>query len=169
LSLSLVPIIKSLSKSSFDCGYPELNEYLRHYALKNDQLSIGKTFVALSDSEQVAGYLTISTAQISAQSLPETFRMKLPRYPVPAFRIGKLAVDLRFQGTGTGRWILTQALQKAVEVSQTVGLFAVLVDAIDEKAKGFYLKYGFIPFEGQPLTLFLPLATIKAAIDPVTS
>jgi hypothetical protein len=60
--------------------------------------------------------------------------------------------------------LLTQALKKAVEVSASVGLYAVLVDAIDEKAKSFYVKYGFIPFEGHPLTLFLPLATIKAAI-----
>lgn len=162
--LSLVPVTKSLTKASFDCGYLELNQYFRHYALKNDQLSIGKTFVAITETEQVAGYMTISTAQIAADSLPEELRIKLPRYPVPAFRIGKLAVDLRFQGSGSGRWLLIQALKKAVEVSSSVGLFAVLVDAIDEKAKSFYVKYGFIPFEGHPLTLFLPLATIKAAI-----
>jgi GNAT superfamily N-acetyltransferase len=148
----------------FDCGYPELNQYLRQYALKNDQLSIGKTFIALNEAQEVAGYLTISTAQIAADNLPDSVRAGLPRYPVPAFRIGKLAVDRRFQGSGAGRWILTQALQKSVEVSNSVGLFAVLVDAIDETAKGFYLKYGFIPFEAHPLTLFLPLATIKSAM-----
>jgi GNAT superfamily N-acetyltransferase len=162
--LSLVPVTKPLTKAVFDCGYPELNQYFRQYAYKNDQLSIGKTFVAITEADQVAGYMTISTAQITAESLPEDLRAKLPRYPVPAFRIGKLAVDLRFQGCGSGRWLLTQALKKAVEVSASVGLYAVLVDAIDEKAKSFYTKYGFISFEGYPLTLFLPLATIKAAI-----
>jgi len=136
--LSLVPVTKSLTKASFDCGNLELNQYFRLYAHKNDQLSIGKTFVAITETDQVAGYMTISTAQIAAESLPEELRIKLPRYPVPAFRIGKLAGDLRFQGSGSGRWLLTQALKKAVEVSSSVGLFAVLVDAIDEKAKSFY-------------------------------
>jgi hypothetical protein len=64
----------------------------------------------------------------------------------------------------SGRWLLSQALKKAVEVSISVGLYAFLVDAIAEKAKSFYVKYGFIPFEGHSLTLFLPLATVKAAI-----
>jgi len=163
--LSLVPISKTLAKAPFDCGYPELNQYFRHYAFKNDQLSIGRTLVALAETDQVVGYMTISTAQIAAESLPEELRATLPRYPIPAFRIGKLAVDLRFQGTGVGRWLLTQALKKAVEVSINVGLFTVLVDAIDEQAKSFYVKYGFIPFEGHPLTLFLPISTIKAAIS----
>lgn len=165
MKLTLVPVTTSITKTSFDCGYQDLNHYLRHYALKNDLLSISKTFVAVTETEQVAGYMTISTAQIAAESLPEELRKQLPRYPVPAFRIGKLAVDLQFQGSGFGSWLLTEACKKAVEVSQSVGLFAVLVDAIDEKAKSFYVKYGFIPFNGHPLTLFLPLATIKAAIQ----
>lgn len=162
--LSLVPVTKAVTKASFDCGHPELNQYFRHYAYKNDQLSIGKTFVAITETQEVAGYVTLSTAQIVAESLPDELKEKLPRYPVPAFRIGKLAVDLRFQAAGVGRWMLTQAFQKAVAVSQNVGLFAVVVDAIDDKAKRFYLKYGFTPFEGHPLTLFLPLVTIKAAM-----
>ncbi len=164
MKLTLVPVTKSITRTSFDCGYQDLNQYLRHYALKNDQLSISKTFIAITETEHVAGYMTISTAQIAAESLPEELRVKLPRYPVPAFRIGKLAVDLQFQGSGIGSWLLTEACKKAVEVSQSVGLFAVLVDAIDEKAKSFYEKYGFVPFSGHPLTLFLPLATLKAAI-----
>lgn len=92
------------------------------------------------------------------------YKYRTLRYPVPAFRIGKLAVDRDFQGNGVGRWLLTQALLKAVEVSHSAAVFAVLVDAIDEKAKAFYLKYGFIPLEERPLTLFLPLATIETAI-----
>ena len=162
MNLQLVPVSRSLTKLDFDCGYPDLNNYLRHYAVKNDQLSIGKTFLALSDSI-VAGYFTISTAQIVSAELPETLRIKLPRYPVPAFRIGKLAVNKELQGLGVGQWLLHQALEKAVLVSRDVAIYAILVDAIDEKAKQFYLKYGFIPFQEFPLTLFLPLETIKNA------
>jgi len=162
VKLKQVPVSESLTKLDFDCGYPDLNNYLRHYALKNDRLSIGKTFIALSDSE-IAGYFTISTAQILANDLPEDIKKKLPRYPVPAFRIGKLAVKKEFQGLGVGKWLLTKALEKAVLISSEVAIYAVLVDAIDEKAKLFYLKYGFVPFQEFSLTLFLPIDTIKKA------
>lgn len=164
MKLRLVSVTRSLTKVHFDCGYPELNRYLRLYALKNDKLSIGKSFIALNPEGDVTGYMTISTAQITISSLPDEVRRGLPAYPVPAFRIGKLAVDKRFQHVGVGSWLLGKALEKAVEVSRHVGLYTVVVDAIDERAKEFYLKYGFIPFMEHPLSLFLPLSTIKRAM-----
>jgi GNAT superfamily N-acetyltransferase len=160
----LVPINKKHTKANFDCGHASLNQYFRHYALKNDQLSIGKTFVAITENEEIAGYITISSAQILCELLPEELQKKLPKYPVPAFRIGRLAVDSTFQGHGCGRWLLTQALKKALDISSSIGIFAIIVDAIDDNAKSFYLKYGFITFPAQPLTLFLPLATLKDAL-----
>jgi ribosomal protein S18 acetylase RimI-like enzyme len=164
VKLALVPVSKAHQRASFDCGYPVLNEYFRLYALKNDRLSIGKTFVVVDEGEAVVGYMTLASAQIEARTLPEETRAKLPRYPVPAFRIAKLAIDTRFQGAGSGSWLLRQALEKALSVSADVGLYAVIVDAIDEKAKGFYQKYGFEAFSEYPLTLFLPLATIARAV-----
>jgi GNAT superfamily N-acetyltransferase len=163
VKLDLVPISKAHQKAPFDCGYPELNDYLRHYALKNDRLSIGKTFVAVDVKKGLVGYVTLASAQVEAPKLPETLRSRLPRYPVPAFRIAKLAVDTRYQGVGVGSWLLRRALEKALSVSTEVGVYVVIVDAIDEKAKGFYLKYGFVAFAKYPLTLFLPLATIARA------
>jgi len=163
VNLSLIPITKTLQKATFDCGYPDLNAYFRHYALKNDELSIGKTFVAIDEAGTVTGYITLSNAQIETSTIPENIVAKLPRYPVPAFRIGKLAVDKRFQGSGVGAWLLRMALQRALDISVSVGVFAILVDAIDEKAKSFYLKFGFIPLIEHPLSLFLPLATIRKA------
>lgn len=154
-----------MQKQTFDCGNKTLNDYFKLYAFKNDQLSIGKTFVALDELGAVAGYMTLANAQIEADLLPQNVKEKLPRYPVPAFRIAKLAVDLRFQGTGLGAWLLRSALKKALSVSATVGIYAVLVDAIDEKAKSFYLKYGFIAFAKHPLTLFLPIKTIAIAFS----
>lgn len=163
MTLSLVPISKELQKAPFDCGYPVLNDYLRQYALKNDELLIGKTFVAVDEAQTVTGYMTLSNAQIEATTLPDSIKAKLPRYPVPALRIAKLAVDGKFKGTGVGSWLLRNALQRALDISVSVGIFAVLVDAIDDTAKGFYLKYGCIPLQDHELTLFLPLATIRKA------
>lgn len=168
MTITLVPISKALQKSSFDCGNPALNDYFRFYALKNDQLCIGKTFISLDNYGAVTGYMTLSNAQIEADLLPDTIRKKLPRYPVPSFRIGKLAVDLRYQGSGVGAWLLRSALEKALSISASVGLYTVIVDAIDDKAKSFYLKYGFIAFSKHPLTLFLPIATIASAYSKDT-
>jgi predicted N-acetyltransferase YhbS len=95
-------------------------------------LSIGKTFIGLVDEEYVDGYLTVSKAQISTESLPADILKKLPRYPVPAFRVGRLAVATKYQGVGIGYKLLKHALLKAVEVSEKVGLYAVLVDAIKD-------------------------------------
>lgn len=161
--LSLEPVSKALQKQPFDCGNQILNEYFRFYAFKIDQLSIGKTFIALNELNTVTGYMTLANAQIEADSLPESLRAKLPRYPIPAFRIAKLAVDVRYQGSGVGSWLLRSALEKALSVSASVGIYAVIVDAIDEKAKSFYVKYGFMAFSEYPLTLFLPLTTIASA------
>jgi GNAT superfamily N-acetyltransferase len=168
VTLSLVPISRELQKASFDCGYPDLNAYFKHYALKNDELFIGKTFVAIDETQTVTGYITLSNAQIEATTLPDSIKGTLPRYPVPAFRIAKLAVDSKFQGAGVGSWLLRNALQRALDISASVGIFAVLVDAIDDTAKGFYLKYGFIPLQNHTLTLFLPLATIRKAHEVST-
>jgi len=165
VTLSLVPISKGLQKAPFDCGYPDLNTYYKHYALKNDELLIGKTFVVIDESETVTGFITLSNAQIEATTLPDSIKDTLLRYPIPAFRIAKLAVNSKFQGAGVGSWLLRNALQRALEISVSVGIFAVLVDAIDDTAKGFYLKYGFIPLKDHELTLFLPLATIRKASE----
>ena len=163
MKLSLAPVSRELQKRSFDCGHPALNEYFRHDAFRNDELAIGKTFVAVDDEGVVACYMTLATAQVEAQALPEERRMKLPRYPVPALRVAKLAVAKQRQGQGIGAWLLSRALERALSVSAEFGLYAVIVDAIDDQAKGFYEKYGFLPFVGAPLTLFLPIATIAAA------
>ncbi len=163
MKLDLIPVARTHQKAAFDCGYPELNDYLRLYALKNDRLSIGKTFVAIDAEKAVIGYVTLTSAQIEARTLPAAMRAKLPRYPVPAFRIAKLAVDRQFQGKGVGAWLLRKSLEKALAVSAEVGLYAVIVDAQDDVAKAFYLKYGFIALGEYPLTLFLPLATIARA------
>jgi GNAT superfamily N-acetyltransferase len=161
--LSLVPLSKERPVNGFDCGHTVLNEYLKRYALKNDKLSIGKTYIALDGENSIAGYLTLSSAQLDKADLPEPNQTKLPRYPIPALRIARLAVDLKKQGQGVGVWLLKQGLLKALQIADIAGVFAVLVDAIDEKARNFYLKYGFLPFQKEPLTLFLPLETIRRA------
>ncbi|HEY9701561.1 MAG TPA: GNAT family N-acetyltransferase, partial [Allocoleopsis sp.] len=94
------------------------------------------------------------------ESLPQSYQKGIPTYPIPALLIGKLAVDKSAKGQGLGGELLVDALLRTVKISQEIGIFAVRVDAIDLKAKEFYLKYEFISFQDNPLSLFLPITTI---------
>ncbi|NET88986.1 MAG: GNAT family N-acetyltransferase [Kamptonema sp. SIO1D9] len=162
-----LPIDGSVNRDQFDCGIPELNEYLKKYARQNHRKGIAKTFVAISDENQrnVVGYYSVSMSEIKRESMPKDYQKKLPRYPIPAIRIVKLGVDLSMQGRGLGKEILMQGLRRAVSLSSEVGIFAVAVDAINEQAKQFYLKYGFLPLEGEAFSLFIPISTVKEVID----
>jgi GNAT superfamily N-acetyltransferase len=159
---NFLSIDKKYRRDHFDCGNPILDDYLKRYARQNHEGGIAKTFVAIdrSDLSKIDGFYTVSASDIEFESLPEVIRKKMPAYPIPAILIGKLAVDKSAQGRGLGGELLVNALLRSVKISQEIGVFAVRVDAIDLKAKEFYLKYEFIPLQDQPLKLFLPIKTI---------
>ncbi len=157
------PISKEHQRKNFDCGYPSLNQYLKKYARQNHQKGIAKAFVATRPDLplKVDGYYTISSSVIEFASFTEYYQQRMPKYPIPAALIGRLAVDNSAKGQGLGTELLVDALLRIIKVSQDIGVFAVRVDAINDSAKAFYLKHEFIPFQEQPLSLFLPLETIS--------
>ena len=158
---AFVPIHKKYQRDHFDGGYPVLDDYLKKYAKQNHEKGIAKTFVAIEESSlKVDGFYTVSASTIDFESLPDSSQKGLPAYPIPAILIGKLAVDSSAKGQGLGTELLVDALLRAVKASLEVAVFAVRVDAIDSIARDFYLKYEFIPFHDQPLSLFLPIKTI---------
>ena len=80
-------------------------------------------------SREILGYYTASMAQVVMEELPGKLKKGLHRYPVPAMRIGRLAVDLRSQGKGIGRSPLRDAFLRALSLSAGVGTYCLLVDA----------------------------------------
>ena len=148
--------------AGFDSGETMLDTFLRKHALNNDRAGLGRTFVAIENGQsQVLGYFTVSTGSVTFDTIPDHSRKRLPRYPIPTVHIGRLAVDLKCQGVGLGEALLVDSLCKAATASKSVGVYAVDVMALHEKAKRFYLKYGFIEMLDQPLHLFLPIATAR--------
>ena len=146
-------------RAGFDCGQNALNDFLMRQAGQLQRRGFGKTYVALTeDGLTVCGFVSVSAGQVASRQLPEG--LKLPRYPAPMLRIGRLAVDTRQQGRGVGQDLLAFALRLALEFSQQVGLYAVLVEAKDNKAKAFYTRLGFIETADDPLCLFLPITTL---------
>lgn len=160
------PLDKSFNKSSFDCGKPQLNDYLKKYAFQNQKKRYSITFVAtVENSKEIAGYYCTSASSIEFANIPDSLNQKLPKYPAPVMLIGQLAVDKKMQGKGLGKVLLMHALSRGVRISSEMGIFAVRVDAMDEEAKDFYLKYGFIPLKDAESSLILPIKTIIASRD----
>ena len=166
MSFKLVAIkdVPKAKLKKFDCGTEVLNEFLSRYSFKNDILGIGKTFVAFNKNEDVVGYFTLAAAQVLFEDIPDNYRAKLPRYPIPALRIARLAVGKNLQGKGIGKWLLTQAFIKIIHVTEITGLYFIIVDA-KETSKSFYEHYGFIKFNNKEFSYFLTVDTVRKAME----
>jgi GNAT superfamily N-acetyltransferase len=142
---------------SFRCGHAALDDYIRRYAGQDVKRGLARVFAATPDTEpkRLAGYFTLSAASVGANDLPEALRRKLPRYPVPAALLGRLAVDTAFQGNGLGGILLADALLKVARASQVLAMAGMIVDAKDATAAAFYRHYGFVALPGQPERLLL--------------
>lgn len=166
MSFKLVSI-KDVPKpklKKFDCGTEVLNEFLSRYSLKNDALGIGRTFVAFDENDDIVGYFTLATEQVVFEDIPDEYRGKLPKYPIPSLRIARLAVDKDLHGKGIGKWLLAQAFIKIVHVAEITGLYFIIVDA-KETSKSFYEHYGFIKFKDKDLSYFLTVETVRKAME----
>lgn len=149
-------------RTAFHCGVPALDDYLHKYAAQQNAKGISTVFVLVDDAvpSKILGFYTLSAAQIDVQQLSETERKKLPRYPVPCFRMGRLARDIESHRAGLGEVLIGCAVDRCLHARSLVGAYALLVDAKDEKAKSFYERYGFIPCVDAPMTLYLPLGGV---------
>ncbi|MGH2617961.1 MAG: GNAT family N-acetyltransferase [Thermomicrobiales bacterium] len=145
-------------RSAFSCGNPALDRYFREHAGQDLRRHLSAIFVAFDvASDAVVGYYALSACQIAPHALPPELAKRLPRRPVPATLIGRLAVDLRYRGQGLGGALLTNALARAVDASREIGSMAVIVDAKDDRAREFYERYGFRRLADDPYRLFLPM------------
>jgi len=160
------PISKAHDRDAFDCGEPELNEFLRRHARQNHASGGAKTFVATprGDARRVLGFYSLSPASIDYARTPVLVKKGLARYDVPVFRLGRLAVDLTMQGQGLGAQLLLAAGRRCIHAAAEVGGVALLIDAKNDRVAGWYKTYGAMSLLDAPRSLVLPLATIEAAL-----
>jgi GNAT superfamily N-acetyltransferase len=160
------PIGRQHDRRRFDCGAPELNDYLVRYARQNHASGGAKTFVAVSPAEpvRVLGFYSISPGAIAFARVPAALTRSLGRYEVPVFRVGRLAVDRSVQGRGLGGDLLLAAGARAVAVATAVGGIALAIDAKDAPAARWYQRFGALPLLDDPHKLILPLSMIAAAL-----
>ena len=153
-------------RRAFSCGAPDLDRYLRDHASQDVKRDVARVFVAMpAGAPTVCGYYSLSAASFQRDTLPAARAKRLPRYPVPAALLGRLAVDDGMQGKGLGAFLLMDALNRILLATQVLAVHAVIVDAKDDTAAAFYRHYGFIPFAGEGRRLLLPTATIRRLAD----
>lgn len=144
---------------AFRCGDAALDDYLQKYAAQQNAKGISTVFVLVDPAtpSKILGFYTLSAAQIDVQQLNDAERKRLPRYPVPCFRMGRLARHIDNRGDGLGELLIGCAVDRCLHARSLVGAYALLVDAKNEKAKSFYEQYGFTACVDAPMTLYLPL------------
>ena len=155
------PLDASHDVERFDCDKPPLNDWLKSRAAKNEGRA-SRTFV-VCENRNVIGYYCLASGAVKHEGAPGKLRKNMPE-PIPAFVIGRLAVDKQYQGRGIGAGLLKDALKRALSASKEIGARCVLVHAIDDDAIPFYLTYGFKPFPTDSRTMYLPMQDIVAAL-----
>jgi GNAT superfamily N-acetyltransferase len=147
------------NRKAFRCGVEALDRFLAQQASQNRRRGFGETFVLVdaADSARILGFYTLAPAQVERVALQPDDAAPLPPYPVPCFRMGRLALDLSCRGQGLGSLLLALAVERCLEVRQSIGGYALLVDAKDEPAAQFYAHHGFRRLQDSPRSLYLPL------------
>lgn len=159
--------VERLSKKhklkDFDCSNSPLNEYLKKYAMQNQNKNISNTFVVIKD-EKVVGYYTLVFGAVCKSQLPNDLNQHLPNYQIPVMILARFAVDTKEQGQGLGKALLKNAILKTIQASEIAGINAIMVDAKNKKVKSFYENYGFVESNIAELNLFLPINNLKCLI-----
>ena len=146
-------------RAGFDCGEPSLNRYLHELATQHHRAGVATTHVLVENTSPSAilGYYSLAAAQLSLGELTPADRPRLPRHPVPVARLARLAVALGEQGHGLGEALLQDVVKRCLGLRWELGIHALLVDALHERAAAFYRRYGFCATAADALTLYLPL------------
>lgn len=157
------PLSEVHSLNNFDCNEVTLNDWLQKRALRNQVSGASRIFVVCNAEREVRAYYCLSAGAIAHYEAPKNLRRNMPN-PLPVVVLGRLAIDQKVQGKGLGSALLKDALLRVVQVSLETGVFAVLVHALSDSAKKFYLSRGFVESPIQPMTLFMTVKTIRSLL-----
>lgn len=160
-----VNLEKTHNKKNFKCGKDSLDNYIKLNAKKDVVSNLAACFVITQDND-VIGYYTLSCSSEDIEEVPDEMKKGIKgNYDnVPIILIGRLAIDKNYQGMGLGKVLFTDCLKRVLETSIIIGAFAVCVDPIDDDAKEFYQKFGFIPLNDSN-RMILPIKTLKKSFE----
>jgi GNAT superfamily N-acetyltransferase len=159
--LHTVALNASHKRNSFACEEPSLENYLKKQAGQDVKRQVAACFVLEGDEGAIKGYYTLSADSVDRALIPEQLQKKLPYRNLPVTLLGRLARDSNYKGQGIGELLLADALGRTYQASSVIGAWAVVTDPINEKARAFYERFGFISLESG--RMFIPMETIKAS------
>jgi ribosomal protein S18 acetylase RimI-like enzyme len=164
LGATIAPLGRQHDRGAFTCGQPALDDWFRRRASQDEKRNLARVFVAVDDELGVVGFYSLSSFTLAIEELPDEIARKLPRYDaIPAALIGRLARDPSVRGRGLGALLLADAVRRILDASRTLAVFAIVVDAKDDRAAAFYESFGFRRFPTRPGRLFLLTSTAAEA------
>ena len=145
----------------FRCGESSLDDWLRRRARANQLSGASRTYV-LCREERVVGYYALASGAVTAENAPGRFKRNMPN-PIPVAVLARLAVDKQWQGHGIGRALFRDAALRIANAADSIGIRGIVVHAISEEAKEFYLRLGFDASPREPMLLMVTLSDVRAA------
>jgi GNAT superfamily N-acetyltransferase len=156
------PLSASHALNGFDCGEPTLNDWLQRRAMPNQLSGASRTFVSATTTDQVGAYYALASSAIAPTIAPGRFRRNMPD-PIPVVVLARLAIAKPYQGRGLGRALFQDAGARVIQAADAIGIRGLLVHAVSDEAKAFYLALGLELSPLEPMTLMTTLADLKAA------
>jgi GNAT superfamily N-acetyltransferase len=158
------PLTDDHQIDSFDSGEPVLDDWLRRRARANQATGASRTYV-VCEAKRVIAYYALASGAIAQSSVPGRFRRNMPD-PIPVAVLARLAVDTNSQGRGLGRALFQDAARRVAHAADAIGIRGIVVHAISEEARKFYVALGFDPCPAEAMTLVVTLRDVLATLEP---
>lgn len=156
------PLSNHHKVETFDCGVASLDDWLKRRAARNQVSGASRTYVACDD-DKVAGYYALASGAVATFAAPGKFRRNMPE-PIPVVILGRLAVATAYHGQGLGRALFQDAALRVINAADSIGIRGMLVHAVSEEAKAFYIKLGLGVSPLEPMTLMTTVDDLRAAL-----
>ncbi len=156
------PLTDAHEVTDFNSGVASLDDWLKRRARANQASGASRTFV-LCEGQKVIGYYALASGGVTIGAAPGRFRRNMPD-PIPVVILARLAIDRAHQGKKLGRALFRDAALRVAQAADAIGIRGIVVHAISEDAKAFYIALGFDPSPLDPMTLMITLADLRAAL-----
>ena len=162
--LGPVPLAATHLVAGFDCGVVALNDYLVRRALDDQRAEKTRTFVATRGGRVVA-FFSLAAAAVEPAQATDRLAKGQGSQSIPVILLARLAVDGAEQGRGLGEAMLVEAVARSAQAADIIGARAIIVHAKDERARGFYEKYGFAASPTDPLHLIILMKDVRRSLQ----
>lgn len=157
------PLAAQHQLGAFDCGVLSLNDWLTRRAMHNQASGASRSFVSTDVAGQVMAYYALASSAITPAAAPGRFRRNMPD-PIPVVVLARLAISSTHHGQGLGRALFQDAARRVIHAAGAIGIRGLLVHALSDDAKAFYLKLGLDPSPLEPMTLMTTVADLRSAL-----